>query len=115
MSHDEDEPTPDMSALLEQAQAMGQQLMAQQAAAAQTEVEGVAGGGAVRIRMTGGGQFVSVRIEPSAVDPSDVEMLEELVLAALNDAVAEAAKIASPDLGGFDLGSLGLGGLLGGD
>ena len=106
---------PDMSALLAQAQQMAEQLTAQQAAASETEVEGQSGGGAVKIRMTGGGQFLSVRIAPSAVDPDDVEMLEDLVLAALNDAVANAGELVEgPDLGGLDLGSLGLGGLLGG-
>ena len=107
---------PDMNALLAQAQEMAAQIGAQQAAAAETEVEGVAGGGAVKIRMTGGGQFLSVRIAPSAVDPEDVEMLEDLVLAALNDAVTNAGELVEgPDLGGLDLGSMGLGGLLGGD
>lgn len=106
---------PDMSSLLAQAQQMAAQLTAQQAAAQETEVEGQAGGGAVKIRMTGGGEFLSVRIEPSVVDPDDIEMLEDLVLAALNDAVANAAGLVqSPSLGGLDLGSLGLGGLLGG-
>lgn len=106
---------PDMNALLQQAQAMSEQLMAQQAQAAETEVEGVAGGGAVTIRMTGGGEFRSVKIAPSAVDPDDVEMLEDLILAALNDAVANAANIVQgPDLGGLDLGGIDLGGLLGG-
>jgi DNA-binding YbaB/EbfC family protein len=106
---------PDMSSLLAQAQQMAEQLTAQQEAAQETEVEGHAGGGAVKVRMTGGGEFLSVRIAPSAVDPEDVEMLEDLVLAALNDAVANAAGLMQgPDLGGLDLGSMGLGGLLGG-
>lgn len=106
---------PDMSALLAQAQQMAEQLSAQQAAAQQTEVEGHSGGGAVKVRMTGGGQFLSVGIDPSVVDPDDVEMLEDLVLAALNDAVAAAGSLmSSPDLGGIDLNSMGLGGLLGG-
>jgi len=107
---------PDMNALLAQAQQMSQQLMAQQEAAQDAEVEGQSGGGTVKVRMTGGGEFLSVRIAPSAVDPDDVEMLEDLVLAALNDAVSQAGElVAGPDLGGMDLGSLGLGGLLGGD
>jgi len=106
---------PDMSSLLAQAQQMAEQLTAQQAAAQQAEVEGQAGGGAVKIRMTGGGEFLSVRIAPTAVDPDDVEMLEDLVLAALNDAVANAGELVQgPDLGGLDLGGMGLGGLLGG-
>jgi len=106
---------PDMNALLAQAQQMSEQLMAQQEAAQQIEVEGTAGGGAVTVRMTGGGEFLSVKIAPSAIDPDDAEMLEDLVLAALNDAVANAADLVQgPDLGGMDLGGLDLGGLLGG-
>jgi len=106
---------PDMNTLLAQAQQMAEQLTAQQSAAQEVEVEGQAGGGAVKIRMTGGGEFLSVRIAPTAVDPDDVEMLEDLVLAALNDAVANAGELVQgPDLGDLDLGSLGLGGLLGG-
>ena len=88
---DSEPQMPDMSALLAQAQQMSEQLMAQQSAAQATEIEGHAGGGAVVVRMTGGGEFLSVKIAPSAVDPDDVEMLEDLVLAALNDAVANAA------------------------
>lgn len=106
---------PDMGALLAQAQQMSEQIMAQQSAAQEAEVEGHAGGGAVVVRMTGGGEFLSIKIAPSAVDPDDVEMLEDLVLAALNDAVASAAElVGQPDLGGLDLGGLDLGGLLGG-
>lgn len=103
----------DMSALLGQAQAMAEQLMAGQAEAEAQVVTGQAGGGAVQVEMTGGGEFTNVTINPSAVDPADVEMLEDLVLAALNDATAQAAELQpNADLGGLDLG--GLGGLLGG-
>jgi hypothetical protein len=105
----------DMNALLQQAQQMGEALMAQQAEAASTVYEGQAGGGAVKIGVTGGFEFQTVTIAPGAVDPSDVGMLEDLVLAALNDAVSQIGETGD---GGLDLGSLelgGLGGLLGGD
>ena len=101
---------PDIGALLEQAQAMQQQLLSAQAEAAEQEVEGVAGGGAVRVVVTGGMEFRSVTIDPSAVDPDDVEMLQDLVLAALHDATAKANELSSQALGGLG----GLGGLLGG-
>lgn len=58
-------------------------------------VEGSAGGGAVTIAMTGHMNARSVKIEPSAVDPADVEMLEEMVLVALNDAVQKAQELAA--------------------
>ena len=78
---------PDLGALLEQAQQMQQQLMDAQAAAAEQMHEGVSGGGAVHITVTGSMEFRSVSIRPDAVDPNDVEMLQDLVLAALHDAV----------------------------
>lgn len=92
-----------------------QDLIAAQARAAEQEVVGSAGGGAVEVRVTGGGEFRAVTIRPDVVDPDDVAMLEDLVLAALNDAMAqvqEAQAGAMGGLGGLDLG--GLGGLLGG-
>ncbi len=104
----------DMNALLQQAQEMGQQLMAAQQSAASETFEGQAGGGAVKIEVTGGFEFQSVTISPAAVDPNDVEMLQDLVLAALNDAVSQIGRDGGMDLGGMDLGGLDLGGLLGG-
>ena len=102
---------PDMSQLLKQAQQMQQQLAEAQAAAAAQVVEGQAGGGVVRVTVTGGMEFQSVRIDPSAVDPTDVEMLEDLVLAGVRSAVAKAAEVTRQTMGGVELG--GLGGLLG--
>lgn len=52
-------------------------------------LEGSSGGGLVRIEMTGAKEILSVRIDPAAVDPSDVEMLQDLVLAALSDATRQ--------------------------
>src|SRR4051794_16438331 len=65
---------PDLGALLQQAQQMQQQLLAAQAQAADEVHEGTAGGGAVKIEVTGGMEFRSVTIRPDAVDPDDVEM-----------------------------------------
>lgn len=107
---------PDLGALMAQAQEMAERLREGQEAAADTTVEGQSGGGAVKIQMTGAGEFTSVDINPSAVDPDDVEMLEDLILAALNDAVEKAAELAPDisDMTGGGLGGLDLGGLLGG-
>ncbi|MEY2476341.1 MAG: nucleoid-associated protein EbfC [Actinomycetota bacterium] len=102
---------PDLSQLLEQAQAMQQQLMEAQAAAAEQVVEGVSGGGVVKVTVTGGMDFQSVTIDPQAVDPDDVEMLQDLVLAAIHDAVARVNELQQDSLGG--LGGA-LGGMLGG-
>jgi DNA-binding YbaB/EbfC family protein len=101
-----------MNELLKQAQKMQAQLMEAQAQAAEEEVEGQAGGGVVKVRVTGAMEFRGVSIDPAAVDPGDVGMLEDLVLAAIHDAVAKAQKVTETAMGGFDLGGLG-GGLLG--
>ena len=89
---------------------MQEHLLAAQAAAAEEEHEGVAGGGAVRVTVTGGMEFRSVKIRPDAVDPDDVEMLEDLVLAALHEAVGKVNARQQEALGGIG-GALG--GLLG--
>lgn len=84
-----------LGGLLEQAQ----QMMAAQADAAARQVEGVAGGGVVRIRATGTGQVLGVTIAPEVVDPDDVTMLEDLVLAALHDVNAQLAEIQREAMG----------------
>jgi DNA-binding YbaB/EbfC family protein len=84
-----------LGGLLEQAQ----QMMAAQAEAAEREVEGAAGGGMVRIRATGTGQVLGVTIAPEVVDPDDVAMLEDLVLAALLDVNAQLAVIQRDAMG----------------
>jgi DNA-binding YbaB/EbfC family protein len=99
---------PDLGSLLGQAQAM----MANAAAAAEEVVEGSSGGGLVRIRVNGRFEFQSVEIAADAIDPSEPELLEDLVLAALRDASAKLGARQAQALGGLDLG--GLGGLLGG-
>jgi DNA-binding YbaB/EbfC family protein len=98
----------DLGGLLQQAQAMQQQLMEAQARAAEEVVEGESGGGVVKVRVTGALEFVSVKIDPKAVDPADVELLEDLVLAAIHDAVARARDVSQEAMGG--LGAL-MGGL----
>jgi DNA-binding YbaB/EbfC family protein len=106
---------PDLGNLLSQAMEMQQQVMAAQAQAAETEVEGQSGGGAVRVVVTGAMEFRSVEISPAAVDPDDVEMLQDLVLAALHDAVSCVNELQEQSLGSFGdaLGGSGLGGMLG--
>jgi nucleoid-associated protein EbfC len=104
---------PDLGGLLSQMQQVQQQLMDAQQSAAAEVVEGRAGGGAVKVRVTGGFHFQSVVIDPSAVDPDDVEMLQDLVLAAIRDAVEKAKELNDQALGGLGLGG-GLEGLLGG-
>ena len=71
----------------------------QQADAATREVEGVSGGGRVRIRATGTGQVLSVSIAPEVVDPDDVPMLEDLVLAALHPVARRQRPDQADELG----------------
>ena len=101
----------DFNALLQQATQMQQQMAEIQERAAQTVVEGVSGGGVVKVIVTAAMDFQSITISPDAVDPDDVEMLQDLVLAALHDAVDQVQELQSGALGGVDMG--GLGGLLG--
>jgi DNA-binding YbaB/EbfC family protein len=105
---------PDMNALLQQAMAMQQQLLAAQAEAAAQTVEGSAAGGLVTVTLSGGGEALAVGIDPEVVDPDDVELLEDLVLAALRDALAKVQELQQRAMGGLGLGGAGgVGGLLG--
>jgi nucleoid-associated protein EbfC len=106
-----DQP-PDLSALLGQAMAMQQSIADAQAATATATVIGVAGGGSVTVTFTGNGEPTDISIDPVAVDPSDVEMLEDLVMAALRDGLGKVAALQaesmSSAMGGLgDLGDLG--------
>ena len=107
---------PDLGGLLEAAEQMGQQMMASQAEAALVSHEGQSGGGMVNVTVNGSMEFTKVTIDPQVVDSNDVEMLEDLVLAAITDAVTQVDANAGggmPDLGGL-LGGMDLGSLLGG-
>jgi DNA-binding YbaB/EbfC family protein len=94
-------------------QQMQQNLLDAQESAASRVVEGRAGGGAVVVTVTGGLEFQDVTIDPDVIDPADVEMLEDLVLAALRDAMAQVNELNRDALGSLGLGG-GLEGLLGG-
>ena len=98
----------DLGALMEQASAMQTRMIEAQQHAAETVLEGVAGGGAVKVAITGAFEPRSVSIDASAVDPDDVEMLQDLVLAALRHAVDQANALQQGALGGgIDLPDLG--------
>jgi DNA-binding YbaB/EbfC family protein len=102
----------DLQAMLAQAQEMQQRMLDAQEAAASQTVEGSAGGGVVKVSATGAGEFTAVHLDPSVVDPADVEMLEDLILAALHDVAQRVTDLSQQSLGELGLG--GLGGLLGG-
>jgi DNA-binding YbaB/EbfC family protein len=82
-------------------QQMQNRLVKIQQELAETIVEGTAGGGAVVARVTGAREFDSIKIDKSAVDPEDVEMVEDLVTVAIKDAMGKAAAINEEKLGGL--------------
>jgi nucleoid-associated protein EbfC len=100
--------TPDMQQLLAQAQQMQQQLVNAQQELAATAVTGSAGGGLVTATMTGSGELTELAIDPKAVDPDDVESLQDLVVAAIRDANHNVSQLAAAKMGPM---AGGLGGL----
>ena len=78
----------------------------------ETTLEATAGGGAVRVVITGSGEVRSIEIDPGAVDPAEVEMLQDLVLAAVNDAIGRAKELERQRMQGI-AGSMGLPGMPG--
>jgi nucleoid-associated protein EbfC len=92
---------------------MQQEMERIQAELAEAEVQGSAGGGVVRVVVTGKQTVVSVTIDPTAVDPDDVDMLQDLITVALNDALDASRRLAEQKMGALSSLSGGLGGLLG--
>lgn len=78
-----------------------------------TEIEGTAGGGAVRVKMSGEQKILGITIQPDVVDPEDVEMLQDLIMAAIGDAASRADELQAQSFGaitgGLNLPGLGLG------
>lgn len=97
----------DFNSLMSQLGQMQQNLQQAQEEAAAQEVEGTSGGGAVTVRVSGGLEFLSVRIDPAVVDPQDVELLEDLILAAIRDGLEQASRLATSALGSSGLPGLG--------
>lgn len=97
--------------LAKMAQKMQADMARAQEELATLQVEGSAGGGAVRAVATGNQELVGLTIDPDVVDPQDVEMLQDLVLAAVNDALGNARKIAEQKMaavtGGLRIPGLG--------
>jgi DNA-binding YbaB/EbfC family protein len=87
-----------MQQLLKQAQKMQQDIARIQAELEEKEVTAASGGGIVTVTVTGKKKIKSIVIKPEAVDPDDVEMLQDLVLAAVNEAMAQAEEMASQEM-----------------
>ncbi|HWL36935.1 MAG TPA: YbaB/EbfC family nucleoid-associated protein [Frankiaceae bacterium] len=101
---------PNMQQLMKQAQKMQQQMLAAQEELGNAQVEGQAGNGMVKATVSGAGDLLALTIDPSIVDPEDVETLTDLVVAAVRDASRAAQELAAEKMGPL---AGGLGGGLG--
>ncbi len=90
-----------MQKMLKQAQKMQSQLVKAQEELGKAEVEGTSGGGMVKITLTGSGDLVAVKLNKEAVDPDDVEMLEDLILAAYQNAQEKVKELSGKAMGGI--------------
>ncbi len=97
-----------MSNLMKQAQKMQKALQEQQAALEEKEYSAKAGGGAVEVTVSGKREVTKVQIDPEAVDPDDVDMLQDMIMAAVNEALRAAEEDAQKSMGGIT-GGLGSG------
>lgn len=88
-----------MDKLLKQAQKMQAQMMLAQEELENAVLEGTSGGGAVKVTVNGNSEVKSIAISPEVVDPQDVEMLEDLILTAINEAVSKSKKMAEQKMG----------------
>jgi nucleoid-associated protein EbfC len=104
-------PQPNMQQLLKQAQKMQEDMIAAQESLKDETVEASACGGMVKVTVTGDLVIKSITIDPQAVDPEDVELLQDMVLAAVNEGLRAAQELAADKMGGI---AGGLGGGLGG-
>lgn len=88
-----------MQQMMKQARKMQEQLAAAQETIAQSTVDASAGGGMVKVAVSGDMQVTSLKIDPEAIDPEDVEMLEDMVMAAVNEALRGVGELANRQMG----------------
>ena len=91
-------PGGNMQQLMRQAQKMQQQMLKAQEELDAREYEGTAGGGAVACKISGKRQLISLTIQPDAVDPDDVEMLQDMIVAAVNDALKKGEETRESEM-----------------
>jgi len=87
-----------MNQMMKQAKKMQEQMMRAQEELGAKSIEGSAGGGVVTVIANGHKKLTNIMIKPEAVDPDDIEMLQDLILTAVNDAMAKADELASRDM-----------------
>ena len=97
-------PQPNMQQMLKQVQRMQADMARAQEEIAAAEIEASAGGGMVTVRVTGSLVVKEIRIDPAAIDPDDPELLADMVLAAVNEALREAQDLAAQKMGGVTAG-----------
>jgi nucleoid-associated protein EbfC len=102
---------PNMQQLLKQAQKMQEDMLAAQESLKDEIVEASAGGGMVSVKVSGDLEVKEIRIDPQAVDPDDVELLQDMVLAAVNEGMRAAQELAATKMGNIAGGLGGPGGL----
>jgi len=101
----------DLSKLMKEAQKLQQKIMDKKADLARLDIAGSSGGGMVTVVVTGDQQVKSIQIEKEVIDPSDPEMLQDLLVAALNDALSRSREKVQEQMAGLT-GGLGIPGLL---
>jgi DNA-binding YbaB/EbfC family protein len=97
--------------MAQQLQKLQQDMLETQEALGDEVLEVTAGGGAIKVSITGHQRIESISIDPEVVDPEDVEMLQDLIVAAINEAIEKSQNMAAERLGGLT-GGLGLPGIL---
>ncbi|MGG6312935.1 YbaB/EbfC family nucleoid-associated protein [Paenibacillus macerans] len=90
-----------MNQMMKQVKKMQEQMLKAQEELGSKTVEGSAGGGVVTAEVNGHKKVLALNIKPEAVDPDDVEMLQDLILTAVNDALTKAEELANQDMGKF--------------
>ena len=102
---------PDMNALMRQAQKMQEDMKSKQAELEAAEYTGSAAGEMVTVKMNGKHEVLSITIKPEAVDPDDIEMLEDLIMAATNEAYRQLDEFSQSSMAKITGGMGGLGGM----
>jgi nucleoid-associated protein EbfC len=104
----------DLNAMMKQVQQMQAEMGEAQEKLKEEVVEASAGGGMVKVKMSGDLRLLELQIDPEAIDPEDPELLQDMVLAAVNEGIRAAQELASSKLGGVTGGLGGPGGGVGG-
>lgn len=99
-----------MNKMIKQARQVQEQIVKMQEELKEREIETTAGGGAITVRVNGKQELIAIKISPEVVDPDDIEMLEDLVIAAVNEGIRQSQEMVSAEMakitGGFNIPGL---------